>query len=377
LKTSSEIKIIYFIFRIESLSGIYLPGEEDGMSMKKIWILLLLVPAGWLPASGQISFSEARMRDKMLNEGISLMIDGSYQMAEAKLSECLAMDSTYAPAYVQRSRIYIEWGDETDAFRDLDLALKYNPRLGEAYFYKGYLLYGNDSTGLDATLFDEAITNGFTEPWAYYFRALTRIREGRNGMAMHDLSRAVEMKEDFALAYHERAGIKRITGDLQGAHYDYQTALEYQPFFPLAYSNMGSVKMLLGDYQGAIEDYTHALEQDPDLAIALNNRGYARYYLGDMEGAFRDFDEAVAMSDSIPVAALNKASLMAKEEKHDLAVKILDEVIVKYPLEPLLYLGRGLIREQMGDLEGACEDWNKVRELGSDEADEYIKECSE
>lgn len=345
--------------------------------MKKTWILLLLMVTFWRPVSAQPSFTETRMRDKILNEGIALMISGSYQMAEAKFSECLELDSTYAPAYVQRSRIYIEWGENEDALRDLDAAIGYDPGLGEAYFYKGYLLYGTDSTGMDATMFDAAINSGFTDPWAYYFRALTRIREGRNGMAMRDLDRALEMKEDFALAYHERAGIKRITGDLQGAHYDYQTALEYQPFFPLAYSNMGSVKMLLGDYQGAIEDYTSALEQDPDLDIALNNRGYARYYLGDMEGALRDFDDAVALSDSIPVAALNKASLMASEDKHDLAVKILDEVIVKYPQEPMLYLGRGLIREQMGDLEGACADWKMVQQLGSDEADEYIMECSE
>lgn len=345
--------------------------------MKKFWILLLIVLASWQWGSAQISFNEARLRDKVLNEGISLMIDGAYQMAEAKFSACLELDSTFAPAYVQRSRIYIEWGEFGDAFEDLDAAIGYDPGLGEAYFYKGYLLYGNDSTDVDASLFDAAISNGFTEPWAYYFRALTRISEGRNGMAMRDLNRALELNEDFGLAYHERAGIKRVTGDLQGAHYDYQTALEVQPFFPLAYSNMGSVKMQLGDYQGAIADYTRALEQDPDLYIAMNNRGYARYYLGDMEGAFQDFDAAVAMSDSIPVAALNKASLLAKEEKHDLAVKILDEVIVKYPQEPLLYLGRGLIREQMGDLEGACLDWKQVQELGSKEADEYIRECSD
>ena len=74
---------------------------------------------------------------------------------------------------------------------------------------------------------------------------------------------------DFALAYHERAGVKRRIGDLQGSHFDYKTAIEYQPPFPLAYNNMGSVKILLGDYEGAIEDYTTALEQDPELIYCI------------------------------------------------------------------------------------------------------------
>ena len=345
--------------------------------MRQILIIALLGLQCWQSAAGQLTFTETRLRDRALNEGISLMSDGEYQMAEARFSECLELDSTYAPAYIQRSRIYLEWGETDEAMNDLDSALVYDPGSGEACFYKGYMLYGTDSTGLDAVMFDRAVNLGFTEPWAYYFRALTRIREGRNGMAMADLNRALEQQEDFALAYHERAGIKRNTGDLQGAHYDYQTALEYQPFFPLAYNNMGSVKIMLGDYQGAISDYSRALEQDPGMYLALNNRGYARYYLGDTDGAFQDFDAAVTLSDTIPVTSLNKASLMARENRHDLALRMLDGVIVKYPEEPLLYRGRGLIREQTGDLEGACRDWRMVRELGSPDADEYIRECGD
>jgi tetratricopeptide (TPR) repeat protein len=328
-------------------------------------------------ALGQLSFSETRLRDRTLNEGISSMIRGEYVMAEVRLSECLELDSTFAPAYFQRARIWLEWGEIEDALDDLDMALLLDPGMGEACFYKGYILYGSDTTGLDAELFDKAILNGFKDPWAYYFRAITRFREGLEGMAMNDLNTAIDLREDFALAYHERAGIKRLAGDLQGSHFDYQTALEYQPYFPLAYNNMGSVKMLLGDYQGAIADYTQALEQDPELAIALNNRGYALYYMGNMDAALQDFNEAIAVGDSMAIASLNKASLMAKQNKHELALQLLDGIVQNYPGEALLYLNRGLIRELTGDLNGACEDWNRAKELGSGDVDAYLKECNE
>ena len=344
--------------------------------MKKTVVLILTGFISFQAAYGQLIFKEKRQRDKVLNEGISYIINEEYELAAIKLSECLTIDSTFAKAYLQRGRVWIQWGALDDAIDDLDLAILFDPELGEAYFYKGYILFGTDSTGADATLFDLAISKGFTDPWASYFRVLTKIRDGLDGMAMNDLNMAIEEKVDFALAYHERAGVKRRTGDLQGAHFDYQTAIDYQPQFPLAYNNRGSVKIMLGDYEGAVKDYTKALEQDQNLILALNNRGYARNFLGDLAGALQDFDAAITMNRQFPIAHLNKASLLAKQDQIVPALNILDGVLEEYPNTALLYLNRGLIRELTGDINGACEDWNMAKELGAIEADEFIKECS-
>ncbi len=59
------------------------------------------------------------------------------------------------------------------------------------------------------------------------------------------------------------------------------------------------------------------------------------------------------------------------------ALSLLEEAIVENPASALLYLNRGLIRELMGDLKGACEDWTQAAELGSEEAAEYLKECND
>ncbi len=344
--------------------------------MKKTIVLTLIGFCIMPVVMGQLSFKEKRQRDKSLNEGIAHIIHEEYELAAVKLTESLELDSTFAPAYLLRGKIWIEWGAMEDALDDLELAIRHDPELGEAYFYKGYVLFGTDSTGADFRLFSEAISHGFTDPWAYYFKALTEIRDGKDGMALNDLNDAIEMNTEFALAYHERAGVRRRRGDLQGAHFDYQTAIEYQSHFPLAYNNRGSVKILLGDYEGAIEDYTVALEQDPELVIALNNRGYARYYMGNLEGALHDFDAAITKSRNFPMPFLNKASLLAKQNSVIPALSLLDDVLEEYPEEALLFLNRGLIRELSGDLNGACEDWNYAKQLGAKEADNYLTECN-
>jgi len=343
--------------------------------MKRI---LIYIFAGLITCQlvySQPSFSEKRARDKTLNEGITYVQQGEYDLAEISFIVCLDLDSTYAPAWLLLGQLHMERGNMEDAYKALQLAIQYDTALGEAYFYKGYMLYATDTTGEDRRLFDQAISSGFQKPWSYYFRALTEIRDGVDDMAMDDLDRAIELKEDFALAYHERAGIKRRTGDYQGAHFDYQQAITYDPAFALAYNNRGSVKILMGDYTGAIEDYSAALQIDPELVIALNNRGYARYFTEDKEGALLDFNAAITGGAQLASAKLNKASLLAEQGQLVPALSLLDETLLEHPDEAMLYMNRGLVRELTGDLDGACEDWHRAIELGAEGAREFINEC--
>jgi tetratricopeptide (TPR) repeat protein len=339
---------------------------------------LLLIIVGLIACQlvhAQPSFSKQKLRDKTLNEGISAIQRGEYELAGVSIWKCLELDSTYAPAWILKGQLYLEWGVPENALESFKIARYYDPSMGEAYFYEGYILFGTDSTGEDRRLFDQAISNGFQRSWSYYFRALTEIRDGRDDLAMDDLVRATELKQDFALAYHERAGIKRRAGDYKGAHFDYQQAIASDPQFALAYNNRGSVKMLMGDYKGAIEDYSRAISLDPELYMALNNRGYARYFTEDKEGALLDFNAAITGGAPFASAKLNKASLLAEQGQMIPALQLLDESLENYPEDPELYLNRGLVRELSGDLQGACEDWHRAIELGAEAAGEYVNEC--
>ena len=343
--------------------------------MKRNLLFIICVLITCQLVHGQASFSEKKLRDKALNEGISYAQQGEYELAASSVMRCLELDSTFAPAWLLNGQIFIEWGVLEDARASLQMAQHYDPALGEAYFFEGYILFGTDSSGEDRRLFDQAISNGFQRPWSFYYRALTEIRDGMDEMATEDLVRAIELKEDFALAYHARAGINRRGGDYQGSHYDYQQAINFDPGFALAYNNRGSVKMQMGDYSGAIEDYSMALELNPELSIALNNRGYARYFTEDKEGALLDFNAAITGGAQLSSAKLNKASLLAEQGQMLPALQLLDLTLEEHPDEGLLYLNRGLVRELTGDLVGACEDWHQAIALGIEEAREFINEC--
>jgi tetratricopeptide (TPR) repeat protein len=98
--------------------------------------------------------------------------------------------------------------------------------------------------------------------------------------------------------------------------------------------------------------------------------------MGDLEAALNDFDAAIMLDKGSAVASLNKSTVLARQNKIEPALSLLDGAIEENPGTALLYLNRGLIREMIGDLSGACEDWNHAKELGAEQAASYIGECN-
>ncbi len=71
---------------------------------------------------GQLSFTEKRLRDKAFNEGIATFTRRSMSWQASNSTECIELDSTFAPGYLQQGRIFIEWGAYEGCHEDLDLA---------------------------------------------------------------------------------------------------------------------------------------------------------------------------------------------------------------------------------------------------------------
>jgi len=336
-------------------------------------ILLVFLLPGFLQA--QLSVREKRQLDRYYNTGVEQLRDKDYIEAINSFDKCINLDSMHALAYLQRGRVKAALGNDQGALDDLSQAIRYNQELGEAFFYKGYFLFGKDTSSLPVELLKASISKGYEMPQAHYLIGLNYLLRGDDDKALISLSKAINMKEDYALAYHERAGIKRRLGDYNGALYDYKSAVNYREDFPLAYNNMGSVKMILGDFQGAIRDFTTAIEQADDLYLAYNNRGYANYQLGNLDTALVDFSKALEIEPDFMEAKLNSASVYTKMNRLDEALDLLDQVISGHPGVGELYLNRGLVKEMKGEVIDACADWNKALELGEDQASEYLKEC--
>lgn len=136
-------------------------------------------------------------------------------------------------------------------------------------------------------------------PYLYYARALEFSLVKDYAGAIDDLSKAIMLKKDFALAIFSRANIrlklldyqqnikKMKNIDIKNADladndvntqlkliiFDFTTTTELLPDFAFSYYDLGNVFYQLGNFDDAISNYTTAIKIDPDFAEAYYNRG--------------------------------------------------------------------------------------------------------
>ena len=131
---------------------------------------------------------------------------------------------------------------------------------------------------------------------------------------------------------------KALENDHYGAIIDFTKAINInQRNFGLLYRSRS--KVALKDYNGAILDLTLGIKQAPNEQLFYNDRGNIYSYdLGKYYDAISDYTRAIEL-----------------DPNHD-----------------TWYTNRGNSKEMLGDLNGACDDWKKAKQLGSTSASEYI-----
>jgi tetratricopeptide (TPR) repeat protein len=70
-------------------------------------------------------------------------------------------------------------------------------------------------------------------------------------------------------------------------------------------------------------------------------------------------------------------NVYAKKGEYEKALEQYDQVIFSLPGYAIAYLNRGLTKELLGDLQGACSDWKLAFDLGIQDAKNYLKECDQ
>ncbi|WP_026473233.1 tetratricopeptide repeat protein [Alkaliflexus imshenetskii] len=197
------------------------------------------------------------------------------------------------------------------------------------------------------------------------------------------------------------------------------------------YFNDACKKEEQGDYEGAIKDLNIVLKRKPNDIEALINRAIDKKALGRYDDSMQDFNKAMTLDSNNIMALYNRGNLFAETERFKQALEDYNKAIKLKGGENLYFelkdnesfglrfsdvemeairLQRGLSRAELGDYENAfsdfsfcienkyghdlaylwrgvcyynlgyldkaCEDWWKSKELGMEEAQDYIiKNC--
>jgi len=166
------------------------------------------------------------------------------------------------------------------------LAIKWNPNLGEPFFYRGNTLYqlGRWEPAIDD--YRQAIARRPALMQAHNNLGLALTRLGRHNSAVESLSRAVELAPDRAEPHCNLGVALYGAGRLREALGSYDRALALDPLYAEAANNRGNALWDLGygdpeQRMTALDSYELAIALKPDYEEAYWNKALALLQTGD------------------------------------------------------------------------------------------------
>lgn len=198
--------------------------------------------------------------------------------AVADIDKALSINSNAINAYIMRADIAINGsGDYEQALKDIDMAIKLQPRTAGLYINRAFLRYKLDSYSGAMSDYDYALTLEPLNSVALFNRGLLLMEVSANDLALVDFNRVLELDPDDYRALFNRAVIHRAKGN----------------------------------YDEAVADITRVAERFPDFPDALYFRGAVNRDRGHLAKAEADFKKAEALSKALTPAVAEKYNDMA------------------------------------------------------------------
>lgn len=145
-------------------------------------------------------------------------------------------------------------------------------------------------------------------------------------------SKAIELKPDYADAYHYRGYEKDTLKDKEGALEDYDKAIALNPNDSDLYNNRAYTLLTIGKLSKALDDVNIAIEMKKD-GCYYDTRGQIYMAMDNNIEALKDFDNALSLNNKYREALVNRAQCYRKlaeveqnpAKKADLVAKAEDD----------------------------------------------------
>jgi len=239
--------------------------------MKLMGLIVVLACSGLL-ASGQSSLERAR----------ELVSIGSFDKAEAMLRQTIAVDPSNIDARVLLGKTLALQGVRGEAIEQLAEAVRLNPSSGTAHNEFGMVLSRFVEVRAARQEFERALEldPGLAE--AHVNLSLVLAQAGELAAASDHLDRAMELQGNHpkaAYAHYLKAKIWGAQDQMDKAMVELQWAVRLRPDYAEAWSDLGGMRRLALDSAGAIEALQKAVALKPDDALAQYRLG--QLYLQD------------------------------------------------------------------------------------------------
>lgn len=354
--------------------------------MKKILLfvfLLLGVGAFAQDDSLLVKVAADTLGNDMQEGGISVEALGLYNLALQKaenqetdsaiiyFSKAINREPGFAKAYYNRSSALLQIKNLSGALLDIDQYLALSDTASKGYFTRAAILDQLGRTEDALAAYRTAAAKEDQADEAFLASGNIHLRNEAYQDAIDNFTNYLKYHPSDGMVLHDRGSAYQLLDDLKMAERDYRQAAMADPELTSALANLGSVLRKSERYEEAVDAYSDALKIEPEDALLANNRGYAYYLSENYEKAVADFKKATTLAPDYAYAHNNLASAYIKLEKFQEAVNAAGKAISIDPEYGFAYLNRGIAREMVRDIPGACSDWEKASSLQVKNASDY------
>lgn len=205
----------------------------------------------------------------------------------------------------------------------------------------------------------------------YYLGTAMTLRGDVRGAIQH-YSRIISANERYKIPVNrvflhtQRAALRNVLGDLDGAIRDYTEAMTHsKQDVPALYGIRSALYLGKRDYENALDDSNMLLKLEPQSEIGYANRAAAKMFLGDVTGAISDCTTGLERSGQL--SASGKALLYnnrgtAYRIQEDYSEAMADYNLAMSPslkaqqkklIHPSIMTNQGILYYLMQDIESA------------------------
>lgn len=234
-----------------------------------------------------------------LHLGAALLKNRDYWKAIAAFNRALELEAPKARVLVRRAEAHYGLGNRTKAFKDIDAALKEDPRSSDAYATMGGFRLGEKDYPLAVQDLNLAISYDKKNHTAYFNRGRAYGGLGEYGRSARDLGSAVRHGERPFEAYAKLCHAERLRGNYRRAIRACDRSINIDRTHYPAYAQRGLAHLARGSFERAVRDLDEAGRLGPQSAHLLLARSVAHAGMRQ----YRQSDEAYRESQAIDYTA--------------------------------------------------------------------------
>lgn len=207
----------------------------------------------------------------------------------------------------------------------------------------------NNNINIALVHINDAIKIDSTIPRLFLKRALYLSELNENTEAIHSIDAAIKLSKTDYFLYSEKANLLTQINKIDSAIIYFRKAIQLSPRQPSIYCDRGKMFETIGQPEKAVKDYDFAINLDSVYFNAYYSRGRLKCI------SFRDY-----------YAAIQDFTYVIMKFKPN---NLTDRAFLG-----TIYLLRGSCYDLSGNLDNACSDFKKAKELGLNEADNLIND---